>query len=240
LFLIIRNARFNILVLDFLLVRIQSDLKVDVIIDLKTFGLTIKQNKNVPLGHYRFHHLIQGINVACESEHLSMSSNDLDLVGVVNSLLRSSMEVNPKVSGLRISIITNFSEKRTITKAKLLRNPLGCLGPESSNILAPGFADLYQISMIGLKMITQSDERYILGLAVEEGTVDVAVYTVNFMDFQFLQQGKVIFEKIEFFIKNKKFQTVLKLKNYYATWTLRIEVVNGKKIFIIVISEFIL
>jgi hypothetical protein len=50
---------------------------------------------------------------------------------------------------------------------------------------------------------------------------------------------KVIFEKIEFFIKNKKFQKVLKLKIYYAKWTLRIEVVNGKKIFIIVISEFI-
>jgi hypothetical protein len=133
-----------------------------------------------------------------------MSSNDLDLVGVVNSLLRSSMEVNPKVSGLRISIITNFSEKRTITKAKLLRNPLGCLGPESSNILAPGFADLYQISMIGLKMITQSDERYILGLAVEEGTVDVAVYTVNFMDFQFLQQHEdltSILGKLAFVLK---------------------------------------
>jgi hypothetical protein len=40
---------------------------------------------------------------------------------------------------------------------------------------------------------------------------------------------KDIFEKIKFFIKNKKFQKVLKLKIYYAKWTLRIEVVNGKK-----------
>jgi hypothetical protein len=31
-----------------------------------------------------------------------------------------------------------------------------------------------------------------------------------------------------------------KSKIYYAMWTLRIEVVNGKKIFIIVFSEFIL
>jgi hypothetical protein len=40
---------------------------------------------------------------------------------------------------------------------------------------------------------------------------------------------KVIFEKIEFFIKNKIFQKVLKFKIYYAKWTLRIEVVYGKK-----------
>jgi hypothetical protein len=44
---------------------------------------------------------------------------------------------------------------------------------------------------------------------------------------------KVIFEKIEFFIKNKNFQKVLKLKIYYAKWTLRIEVVNGKKIYLL-------
>jgi hypothetical protein len=50
---------------------------------------------------------------------------------------------------------------------------------------------------------------------------------------------KVIFEKIKFFIKNNFFLKVLKFKIYYAKWTLRIEVVNGKKIFIIVISEFI-
>jgi hypothetical protein len=36
------------------------------------------------------------------------------------------------------------------------------------------------------------------------------------------------------------FQKILKLKIYYAKWTLRIEVVNGKKIFIIEISELIL
>jgi hypothetical protein len=32
-----------------------------------------------------------------------------------------------------------------------------------------------------------------------------------------------------FFIKNKKIQKVPKFKIYYAKWTLRIEVVNGKK-----------
>jgi hypothetical protein len=41
--------------------------------------------------------------------------------------------------------------------------------------------------MIGLKMFAQSNERYILGFAVNKGTVDVAVDAVNFMDFQFLQ-----------------------------------------------------
>jgi hypothetical protein len=40
-------------------------------------------------------------------------------------------------------------------------------------------------------------------------------------------------------IKKKIFLTFLKLKIYYAKWTLRIEVVNGKNLFIIVISEFI-
>jgi hypothetical protein len=34
--------------------------------------------------------------------------------------------------------------------------------------------------------------------------------------------------KIEFFIKNKNILKFLKLKSYYAKWTLRIEVVNGK------------
>jgi hypothetical protein len=38
---------------------------------------------------------------------------------------------------------------------------------------------------------------------------------------------KVIFEKIEFFIKNKKIQKVLKFKIYYAKWTLQIEAVNA-------------
>jgi hypothetical protein len=42
---------------------------------------------------------------------------------------------------------------------------------------------------------------------------------------------KVIFEKIEFFIKNKKVLKVLKLKFYYAKWTLQIEVVNGNLIY---------
>jgi hypothetical protein len=36
-------------------------------------------------------------------------------------------------------------------------------------------------------------------------------------------------KKFEFFIKNKNFHKVLKLKIYYAKWTLRIEVVNSKK-----------
>jgi hypothetical protein len=40
---------------------------------------------------------------------------------------------------------------------------------------------------------------------------------------------KVIFLKTIFFIKNKQFQKVLKLKIYHAKWTLRIEAVNGKK-----------
>jgi hypothetical protein len=34
--------------------------------------------------------------------------------------------------------------------------------------------------------------------------------------------------------------TILNLKIYYAKWTLRIEVVNGKKIFVIVFSDFLL
>jgi hypothetical protein len=51
---------------------------------------------------------------------------------------------------------------------------------------------------------------------------------------------KVIFWKNIFFNKNKIFLKILKLKFYYAKWTLRIEVVNGNFfLFIIVISEFI-
>jgi hypothetical protein len=46
-------------------------------------------------------------------------------------------------------------------------------------------------------------------------------------------------KKSNFLSKIKNFKKVLKFKIYNATWTLRIEVVNGKKIFIIVISEFI-
>jgi hypothetical protein len=95
------------------------------------------------------------------------------------------MEVNPKVSGFRSSITKNFSEKRAITKDKLLRNP-HCLSliQHRNKILARGFANLFQISMIGLEMIAQSNERYILGIAVKEGTVNFAVDTINFMDFQ--------------------------------------------------------
>jgi hypothetical protein len=36
-------------------------------------------------------------------------------------------------------------------------------------------------------------------------------------------------KKIDFFFKQLFSQKILKLKNYYAKWTLRIEVVNGKK-----------
>jgi hypothetical protein len=50
-------------------------------------------------------------------------SNDLDPVGVVISLLWSSMEVNPKVSGWRSTITMNYGEKRSISKGELLRNP---------------------------------------------------------------------------------------------------------------------
>jgi hypothetical protein len=48
-----------------------------------------------------------------------------------------------------------------------------------------------------------------------------------------------IADKKSNFLKQIYFQKILKLKIYYAKWTLRIEVVNGKKIFIIVFSEFI-
>jgi hypothetical protein len=41
---------------------------------------------------------------------------------------------------------------------------------------------------------------------------------------------KVIFKKTNFLSKIKKIKKILKLKIYYAKWTLRIEVVNGKKI----------
>jgi hypothetical protein len=39
---------------------------------------------------------------------------------------------------------------------------------------------------------------------------------------------KSFLKKTNFFIKNKKFQKIIKIKIYYAKWTLRIEVVYGK------------
>jgi hypothetical protein len=189
---IIRNPRFNILILDFLLVRVEGDLKVDLPINFKTFDITIENNNNILIGHYVFLGLFQGIHIALEHERFAISSNDLDPVGVVNGFLGSSMEVNPKVSGFQNSISMNFSEKRAITKGKLLRNPHNwwLLIHHRNGILAPGFTNLFQISMIGLKMFAQSNERYILGFAVNKGTVDVAVDAVNFMDFQFLQNNE--------------------------------------------------
>jgi hypothetical protein len=133
---------------------------------------------------------MQGINIALECDFFAISSNDLDPVGVVNGLLWSSMEVHPKESGFQSSISMNFSEKRAITKGKLLWNPHGWfLILHQNEILAPGFANLFQIFMFGIKMIAKADERYILGIAVTKGTVDVAVDTVDFMDFQILQQN---------------------------------------------------
>jgi hypothetical protein len=50
-----------------------------------------------------------------------------------------------------------------------------------------------------------------------------------------------IADKKSIFFKQIFFQKFQKLKIYYAKWTLRIEVVYGKKkVFIIVFSEFIL
>jgi hypothetical protein len=44
---------------------------------------------------------------------------------------------------------------------------------------------------MGLKMFVKTDESYLV-LAVGEGTVDVAVDTFNFMDFQLLQQHNAL------------------------------------------------
>jgi hypothetical protein len=46
-------------------------------------------------------------------------------------------------------------------------------------------------------------------------------------------------QKIDFYFLTIFFQKVPKLKIYYAKWTLRIDVLNGKKLFVIVFSEFI-
>jgi hypothetical protein len=75
----------------------------------------------------------------------------------------------------------NFSEKRAITKGKLLRNPHLSLIRLGTKSLLLALHD-----SIGLKMFANTDERYILVIAVEEGTVNVAVDTVNFMEFQLL------------------------------------------------------
>jgi hypothetical protein len=47
-------------------------------------------------------------------------------------------------------------------------------------------------------------------------------------------------KKNQFFLKQFFFQKIPKLKIYHAKWTLQIEVVNAKKIFVIIFSEFIL